>query len=422
MTRYEDLPEADFDAETGRCPFAMIADRQPTCPVMRLTSDNPERNVLLVTGSTQVLDVIGDAETFSSRGHPQARRFDSDFDPQAAAIFAERGQDLKNVIVWSDGADHARIRKLVQRAFSPPEVRKKEPYLRAMIDGLIDEFAAGGTIDFGDAFAWRLPTRVITREFGLPDDLVPLVHDVTNKVAMMLDPLGETGAAIAAASAISDLHDVLMGKLAHIDELPDNTLLKQLALARGDAQGGEGALTTDELRWLATILLVAGGHTTTAMLGWALYMLALHPEIQDRLRADPSGIELFVEEVLRLHGPVPTSYRTATRDTRIGDVDVPAGTWVLVRWDAINLDPARFDDPERFDPERPNVRKHSTFGHGKHFCIGNVLGRTELRLTLEAMLARFSSIRLGAPQDEILPIPTFDVHMLQNLPLTLIPM
>jgi cytochrome P450 len=418
MTRYEDLPQADFDTETSRCPMAMIADRQRSSPVMRLTSDNPDRNVLLVTGSSQVLDVIGDADTFSSQGHPQAKRFDSDFDPQAAAIFAERGQDLKNIMVWSDGAYHARIRKLVQRAFSPPEVRKKEPYLRIMIDALIDDFAQGGTVDFGDAFAWRLPTRVITREFGLPDDLVPLIHDVTNKVSMMLDPLGPPDASITAASAISDLHDVLMAQLADIDKIPDNTLLKQLGLVQGE---GEGALASDELRWLATILLVAGGHTTTAMLGWTLYMLALHPDIQDRLRADPSGIELFVEEVLRLHGPVPTSYRTATRDTCIGDVAVPAGSWVLVRWDAINLDPARWDDPERFDPERDNVKKHSTFGHGKHFCIGNVLGRAELRLTVEAMLTRFSSIRLGAPLDNIVPIPTFDVHMLQNLPLMLLP-
>lgn len=398
--------------------MAMIAERQRTCPVMRLTSDMAERNVLLVTGAAEVLEVIGDADAFSSRGHGQALRFDSDYDPRAAAVFAERGRDLRNVLVWSDGADHARVRKLVERAFTPAEVRRKEPYLRAMIDTLIDGFAEGGEVDFAEAFAWRLPTMVITREFGLRPGDVGLIHDVTNTVSSMLDPLGPEDASIVAATAISDLHDVVMARLDELDQLADDTLLKQLATARVE---GEAALTSDEIRWVATILLAAGGHTTSAMLGWALHMLALHPDIQDRLRRDPAGIDAFIEETLRLHGPVPTSYRIATRDATIGAAQVPAGTSVLVRWDAVNLDPARWPDPERFDPDRPNVRRHSTFGFGKHFCIGNALGRTELRLAVAAMLRRFASIRPAASGAEAAAIPTFDVHMLATLPLTLIP-
>lgn len=80
------------------------------------------------------------------------------------------------------------MRKLVERAFTPSEVKRKEPYLRQMIHALIDKFEGGGTVDFYDAFAWRLPTHVIVREFGLGEDAIDLVHDVTNKISAMLDP------------------------------------------------------------------------------------------------------------------------------------------------------------------------------------------------------------------------------------------
>lgn len=91
MIFYRDLPAADFDTETSCCPFAMIAQHQHSRPLLRLTSPIFDRNLLLVTGSAEVLGVIGDPESFSSRGHSQANRFDSDFNPEAAVFFTNRG-------------------------------------------------------------------------------------------------------------------------------------------------------------------------------------------------------------------------------------------------------------------------------------------------------------------------------------------
>ncbi|MET0544834.1 MAG: cytochrome P450 [Caulobacterales bacterium] len=414
--RYADIPTMDYDAATTAEQHSFLTEARQKTPLLRLTSPNPERNVLLITDPDDVLHVAAHPEIFSSTGHAQAIRFDSDYDPAGAKIYAERGRNLKNVIVWQDGRTHFRQRKLVQAAFIPRQVKAKESYIRDLIEGLIDQFPADGKVEFMGAFAWQLPTEVIAREYGLTQNEVPLVRDVTNKLSASVDPMGPSNSHILAADAISTLQDLLMEKLEHIDQLPDNTLLKDLALARVE---GEAALSKEELMWLSTILLAAGGHTTGAMLGWTGLKLATNPPLQNALRQNPERIPAFVEEMLRTHEPVPTSYRLVTQDTTIRDVEVPKGTSVIIRWDMCNFDPKKFSDPERFDIDRTDVRNHSTFGNGAHFCVGNHLARLELRLATEVMLRRFRTIELTVPAETIRNVQSFDLYAVEALPLHL---
>lgn len=412
-----ELPQTDYDSFTRQCPFARLKAAQEQTPVLRLASDAAEKNLLLITHPDDILAIARKPQIYGSFGHPQSMRFDSDFTPEAAAVYGAHDTSLKPIMVWSDGANHARVRKLVQHAFSTERVKEKAPYVAGFVSDLIDEtFRGGGEVDFVAAYSFELPTRVITREFGLAQSDVPLVRDVTNAVSSTVDLFSPPSQAAISAETIVLLHDLLNAKLADPASLPENCLLRDFVEARAD---GEAVLSRAELMWLATILLAAGGHTTGAMLGWMVYCLAERQDLQARLRGQPALIPAFVEEVLRIHGPVPTTYRIVLQDTQLRGLDLKAGTNLIIRWDNVNMDERKFPAPETIDPDRSNVLEHSTFGLGRHFCIGNQLARRELVLTAEALLTRFSAIEFARDPRTIPLFDSFDVHMLAELPLRL---
>src|SRR5579862_9297467 len=155
---FQDLPQFDYDQVAGAAGEFLSRCRREM-PLVRLTSAVPERNVLMVVGPDAVKQVFVDTENISSTDHPQSRRFDSDVTPQTACIYAKAGLNLKNIAVWSDGAYHARVRKLIQFAFSTSQVAAKAPRIQAIINRLLDDIAAeGGVVDFVPGYANRLTT------------------------------------------------------------------------------------------------------------------------------------------------------------------------------------------------------------------------------------------------------------------------
>ena len=142
----------------------------------------------------------------------------------------------------------------------------------------------------------------------------------------------------------------------------------------------------------ATFLFAAGQETTAKLLSAAIKALAERTDIQRALRGDRSLIPTFIEESLRLESPVKSDSRLARRTTKVGELDVKAGTVVMVLPGAVNRDPRRFSDPHEFDLRRANVREHIAFGRGVHSCPGAPLARVEGRVSLERMLDRMGEI------------------------------
>ena len=126
-----------------------------------------------------------------------------------------------------------------------------------------------------------------------------------------------------------------------------------------------------------------------------MYRMIHRPGLEDALRAKPEMIVNFCEEVLRLESPIQGLYRRATRDTRIGDTDIPEGAIIILRYGAANRDPCQFTNPDVMEPARSNARTHLAFGTGPHFCIGNQLARGELRVTFSNLLSRMRNFRLA---------------------------
>ena len=146
---------------------------------------------------------------------------------------------------------------------------------------------------------------------------------------------------------------------------------------------------------LATFLFAAGQETTVKLLTFAIKALGEQPALQEQLREDRSLIPNFLEEVLRIEAPIKSHFRLTSKTTSIGDVSTKAGTTVMLLPGAYNRDPARFEDPDEFRMDRPNVREHLTFGRGIHTCPGAPLARVEGQVCLERILSRMSDITIS---------------------------
>jgi cytochrome P450 len=167
---------------------------------------------------------------------------------------------------------------------------------------------------------------------------------------------------------------------------------------------------------IACLLFLAGQETTARLLGTGMRILAEQPSLADELRADPDGIPNFIEECLRLESPIKGPFRLALRDARLAGVEIPTGSLVMVMNGAANRDPRVFEDGDRFDAKRANVRRNIAFGHGEHFCPGASLARTEARVSFERLLARLDDLELVDPS-ALSYAPSFIIRGLNDLPL-----
>jgi len=152
-------------------------------------------------------------------------------------------------------------------------------------------------------------------------------------------------------------------------------------------------------------------------------ILLAQPELMERLRADPTLLAGFVEEVLRLESPVQGLYRTALTDTEIGGVPIKAGEHMLLLFAAGNRDDAKFPEPDELDPCRANAMQNLAFGHGEHYCLGSALARAEGRIGLEVLLERLDDIRPapGVDVEHLEYEPSYILHGLQRLPIVFTP-
>ena len=207
----------------------------------------------------------------------------------------------------------------------------------------------------------------------------------------------------------AELGDALMGVMHLVNyfnqlfddrrEHPGDDLVSGLLAAE---ESGD-KLSDVELRSIVLLLFVAGHETTTNLIGNGMKALLQHPDQLQRLRDDPTLIGGAVEELLRYDGPVHLTGRIATEDLEIADgVIARKGEGVTLLLAAANRDPARFDDPDRLDIDRPDPR-HLTFSHGIHYCLGAALARVEGQTAIGSLVSRFDSI-------ELLEEPTYRDH------------
>jgi cytochrome P450 len=214
--------------------------------------------------------------------------------------------------------------------------------------------------------------------------------------------------ALRAAGGVLEIEaqDDLVGALLLANE--EGLAASSAADAGKGAHAGRSGLTTEDIVLFITTLIVAGNETSTFLSGHALHVLASMPEVQAELRADRSKMNNFLDETMRLYGPVQRLFRWVLADTEVGGVPIKSDEWVAVFYGAANRDPAVFDDPHRFDLNRPNARAHTSLGHGIHYCLGALLARLNVSTMVNAVLDRYTQIELaGEPMPQTVNIFNF---------------
>jgi cytochrome P450 len=306
---------------------------------------------------------------------------------RAVALFADS-------MLRQNPPNHTRMRRLASGVFTARRVGRLREVIAAQVDAILDdwqgldEMALRAVVDVVSDLAYPLPIAVICALLGVPAADRGRFRRLAEDLTAVLEVRFDTEQARTAHAAAGELTAYFTDLIARRRAEPRDDLVTALAAAH-DAGGDR--LTADELMGNLALLLVAGFETTTNLLGNGLVLLLDRPEHAKRLAAEPDRAPAYVEEMLRVDSPVQLTERFAGAATTVAGVDVPAGAEMILLLGAANRDPARFERPAVFDPDRPDNAPLS-FGAGAHYCLGAPLARLEAQLALPALLRRFPEL------------------------------
>jgi len=298
-----------------------------------------------------------------------------------------------DAIANADEPSHSVHRKLVLPYVTPKAVRALEDVFRGWAIELIDPLLDEGGGDWVAGVPDPLPARAMALVVGLPledvDRLLEWAMTGTEVLAgtTTLERMALVGA--KSGEMVAYLAEHLQRAMVASEGQPSPGVIGELA--RGVR---EGLISEGDGVSILLVLVGAGGESTSSLTGSAVRILAEQTDLQRELRADPSLIPKFVEETVRLESSFRGHFRHVKRDTRLGDVELPRGSRILLLWAAANRDPEMFENPDSVDIHRPGLREHLAFGRGIHFCVGARLARLEARIILEELLARTRSFSL----------------------------
>jgi methyl-branched lipid omega-hydroxylase len=302
-----------------------------------------------------------------------------------------------------DDPRHAKIRRIVSRAFSPRMVQRFEDQVQLVAERVVEEIAGGGTGDFVADVAAPLPLKIICEMMGIPEGGFPTVFDNSNVILAGADPeflAEDPGQAIAQLlQAGENLKNLVEDLGRQRREHPSDDLVSALVNANIDGE----SLTDQELGSFFILLVVAGNETTRNAIAHGLNLFTLNPGQRDLLLGDfERHIPGAIEEIVRYASPVTWMRRTVTRDTELNGNAFSAGDKLLLYYWSANRDEKVFDAPEVFDITRdPNP--HIGFGGpGPHFCLGAHLARREIGVMFRELFRRVPDIRSSAPPDRLL--------------------
>lgn len=302
-----------------------------------------------------------------------------------------------------DDPRHARLRRIVSRAFTPKMIRKFDEDVRRTAAAVIGELLAAGPCDFVQAVSARLPLKIICAMMGIGEEQYERVLNDTNVILSGFDPEFVSENPVQAQAQVfmagQDLGALVSALAVQRQATPADDLVSALATANVDGE----QLTPAELASFFILLVVAGNETTRNAISHALWLFTEHPDQRELLLGDLAvRTGPAVEEIVRYVSPVIWMRRTVTRDTMLNGHPFRENDKVLLMYQAANRDEAVFRDPDRFDITRsPNP--HVGFGSaGPHFCLGAHLARREVSAVLGELFTRVPGIRAAAQPDYLL--------------------
>lgn len=391
-----------FDPSFRHDPYAVFARARREAPVLTHAGLNAHS----VFCYADIQEILRDWETWSSDNQRL----------RPSQIAADEAPPM----IGQDPPQHTRLRSLVNKAFTPRIISRREGHLRELAAELVKDAVGRGSVDIVEALTHPLPMIVIAEILGVP------VEDrerfkrwsetlIANVGSGLLDGGPSADQMEANAAASLEMRDYVRGLAEQRRRDPQEDLIS--GLVHAEEEGSR--LSMAELVSMVTLLLIAGNETTTTLIGNTLLTLLDHPESLERLRREPQRVPAAIDEVMRFTSPVQVDPRRATREVELRGVKIRPDEMVLCWLASAARDEQVFEEPDRFDIARsPN--RHLGFGFGAHYCLGSNLALLEARIALEALLEHTSGF--ARTDDAELPLhPSFIFYGFTSIPLELKP-
>ncbi|MGW2477706.1 cytochrome P450 [Streptomyces sp. NPDC001665] len=373
-----DLGAALLTPEARRDPYPLYARMRREDPVHRSA-----QGVWYLTRYADVEAALGDLRLSNDRDRMTRAYTALGGDLKEFSRLTDR---LGRVMSNTDPPDHARLRKLANRAFTARRVEALRDRVQHLVDRLIDEaVAAGPEMELIEAVASPLPMSVVCELFGIPEEDRPQVKDWFHRFGRLSEDLAKS------ETAIDQYEDYLSGLIRRRRREPGDDLISALVAT----QTHDDRLTDSELLSTCFVLITAGDETTTHLITNGVLALLRHPDQLARLREDPGLMRGAVEELARYDTVTQAIVRVVAQDLEIGGQILREGELAYLFLGATNRDPERFEDPDRLDLTRPGNR-HLSFGHGPHFCLGGPLARLQTEVAVGTLVRRLPGLRLAA--------------------------
>lgn len=351
-----------------------------------------------VTRQEDVLDILRDEETFSSKSAIPMPLPPEDMRDELPVY------PFESALVFMDDPEHRRNRRMLQGPFIPRRLKSREQFIRDRAVQLMKQALPKGRMDFLGEFALPLALTVIGDLVGVPERDWPLLERSIN------DAFSITKIHAGVVHDDTEIRRLAEGQLVYwrylcdlVEERRRNPTDDFSSILSAEVDPEDGThLTVDETAGLINTVLGAGFHTSAQLMSAGLFAILSHPDQWELLRNDRSLLPKAVEECSRFRTPVKRIYRHLTRDAIIGGVSVPNGALVALVLASCNRDEGVFDDVDTFDITRS--QSNLTFGRGMHHCLGAPLSKTEMSIALETLLEYAPTARLASGEPIVRPV------------------
>ena len=379
-----------FDATFISNPYKIYSYLRAMAPV--LWTDKFRNGAWVVSRYPDVQAGLHDARLSSQRSHNLTAALPSDVQGE----FTTFNRIFSRWMLFLDPPEHSRLRKLLNKEFTPNMIQRLRPRIQQVVDSLLDTAAGKSEIEFMTEFANPLPVRVIAEMLGIPGEDQSDFQVWSDDLASFFgNPAATVDMGRRAQNSLVSLTEYFRAVLPERREHKADDLVSLLLRVEEEGE----ALTNEELLAQCTLLLVAGHETTRNLLGNGMLALLQHPEQFAKLRenvkaaAGPSLMNSAVREFARFDSPVQFSGRAVTEDFTWHGKEIKKGQTVILLLGSANHDPEKFTNPDALDITRDEGMPLS-FGHGPHFCIGAALAYAEAEIAFSTLLERTSEISL----------------------------
>ncbi|MFX1761708.1 cytochrome P450/oxidoreductase [Paraburkholderia sp. A1RI-2L] len=325
--------------------------------------------------------------------------------PEANAVLESYGYAMNRTLVNEDEPAHMPRRRVLMEPFTPEQLKRHEPLVRRLAREYVDRFIDTGRADLVDQMLWEVPLTVALHFLGVPEEDMDMLrrYSIAHTVNTWGRPRPEEQ--VAVAHAVGNFWQFAGKVLAKMRQNPEGHGWMQYGIRKQQAH--PEIVTDSYLHSMMMAGIVAAHETTANATANAMKLLLQHPRAWRELCEDPSLIPNAVEECLRHNGSIAAWRRLATKDVRIGGVDIAAGSKLLIVTSSANHDEGHFADADLFDIRRDNASDHVTFGYGAHQCMGKNLARMEMQIFLDEFTRRLPHMRLAEQRFTYVPNTSF---------------